>query len=616
MCGIYGCVGANAILKTLNGIKKLEYRGYDSAGIGFFSYDFKLNPKINKFEKNVKCFSSGLNVVRSEGEIFKLEKVLNELKPKSQIAIGHTRWATHGKPSEKNSHPHYSENGNWVVVHNGIIENYVELKNQLKGLRFYSETDTEIVAKMLSYNFDGDVLKTIKNVCDKLSGSYAFAIIYAKTPNVIYVAKNNSPCVVGCGDNLGIVCSDLTSCENLENLYVLPNKTFAKVGANLIEVFDNNLNKITLPKVKKEVDVKNDNLEKYKHYMLKEINEIPVAIENTVANYNNFEKFRKALPKSVVRKTKQILIIACGTAYHSGLMGKKLMEENLNIKTDVEIASEFRYKNFKPNKNTLAIFVSQSGETADTIKAVKLCKAYGLKTVALTNVKNSSICFEVDYCLFTHAGREIAVASTKAYNCQVAAFYLISSYFKAVLTGNESLVFEESKKLIETAKVIKNNKVEEICKSIATEIKDSKSAYMIGRNVDYYLALEASLKLKEISYIHCEAQPAGELKHGTISLIDPNTFVFAFVTQNSIKEKTISNINEVVSRGGKVIVLSQLKLELDKKLHKFVSLPKVDETYMPLVLVVYMQLVAYYTSLSLGLNPDKPRSLANSVTVE
>jgi glucosamine--fructose-6-phosphate aminotransferase (isomerizing) len=197
MCGIYGCVGTNAISKTLNGIKKLEYRGYDSAGIGFFSYDFKLNPKINKFEKNVKCFSSGLNVVRSEGEISKLEKVLNELKPKSQIAIGHTRWATHGKPSEKNSHPHYSENGNWVVVHNGIIENYVELKNELKGLKFYSETDTEIVAKMLSYNFDGDVLRTIKSVCDKLNGSYAFAIIYAETPNTIYVAKNNSPCVVG-----------------------------------------------------------------------------------------------------------------------------------------------------------------------------------------------------------------------------------------------------------------------------------------------------------------------------------------------------------------------------------------------------------------------------------
>lgn len=616
MCGIYGCVGTDAVAKTLSGIKKLEYRGYDSAGISFFGYGFKLNTQIKKYEKNIKCFASGLNIIKSQGEISKLEQIVNVVKPKSQIAIGHTRWATHGKPTCENSHPHYSENGNWVIVHNGIIENYVELKQQLTGLKFYSETDTEVVAKMLSYHFDGDVLNTIKTVCSKLTGSYAFAIIYAKTPDKIYVAKNNSPCVVGYGNNMGVVCSDLTSVEDIENLYVMPNKTFAQVSSTGVQVFDNDLNPIELIKVKKDKQNNTNNLNGYSHYMLKEIKEIPVAIENTVASYNCFEKVRKNLPKSIVKKTKEILIIGCGTAYNAGLMGKKIFEENLNIKTDVEIASEFRYKNFKPHKNTLAVFVSQSGETADTIKAVKLCKAYGLKTVAITNVKNSSICFEVDYCLYTNAGKEIAVASTKAYNCQVVMFYLLTAYFKAILCDKEDLVFEESKKLIEIAKLIKTNKPDNVCKSVAQEIKNSQSIYMIGRNTDYYLTLEASLKLKEISYIHCEAYPAGELKHGTLSLIDDNTFVFAFVTQTSVKEKTISNINEVVTRGGKVVVLSSYNLELDRKPYKFITLPKTNEYYMPLVAVVYMQLIAYYTSISLGINPDKPRSLAKSVTVE
>lgn len=615
MCGIYGFVGENAIEKTLNGIKKLEYRGYDSSGISFFNYEFKLNDNISKFSKNIESFKNGLNIIKEEGEISKLEKIIKSVKPKSKIAIGHTRWATHGKPSVANSHPHHSENGDWVVVHNGIIENYLELKEELKGLKFYSETDTEVIAKMLSYNFDGDVFSTIKNVCTKLVGSYALAILYARTPNKIYVAKSNSPCVVGSENGKGVVCSDLSSVEDIENLYVLPNNSYAEVSSNNIKIFDKDLNLTKIDSIKNSKVDNSDNMGKYSHFMLKEINEVPVSIEKTVAKYNTLEKLRKALPKRVINQTKEILIIGCGTAFHAGLIGKRLLEEVCNIKTNVDIASEFRYKNYVPNKNTLAIFVSQSGETADTLKAVKLCKAYGLTTVAITNVKNSSICFETDYCIYTSAGKEVAVASTKAYSCQMAVFYLLSAYFKAVQTCNEELVFEEAKNLIEVAKQIKPSLITNECKAIAHEIKDSQSLYMIGRNVDYYLSMEASLKLKEISYIHSEAYPAGELKHGTISLIDKDTFVFTILTQNSIKEKTLSNATEVVSRGGKVILFTNLKVD-KSKYYKVVELPKISEFYVPILLITYMQLIAYHTSLLLGNNPDKPRSLAKSVTVE
>lgn len=615
MCGIYGYVGSNALTQTLNGIKNLEYRGYDSAGIAFNSYNFKLNDNIKNFKDNVFLLNNGFNIIKQQGEIKKLEEIINTLKPKSEIAIGHTRWATHGKPSVVNSHPHFSENKNWIVVHNGIIENYLELKKELSQVKFSSETDTEVVAQLLSKFYNGDVLQTLKCVCDKLVGSYALAVMHISQPNKIYVAKLNSPCVVGCGKNHGVVCSDLNSIGKTEKVFVLPNNTFSIVEKGKVEIFNNKLELITLKPVKNASENVGGGLNGYSHYMLKEINEIPNAIKNTVVNYNTFNKIKKALPKKVVKSLKNVLIVGCGTAYHAGLMGKRILEDVNEIKTDVEIASEFKYNNFKPKKGTLAIFISQSGETADTIKAVRLCKAYGLKTVAITNVKNSSICFEVDYCLFTSAGKEVAVASTKAYNCQVAMFYLISAYLKALNTDAEGIVLEESKKLVEIANLISELDFSET-KQVAEKIKNSKSLYMIGRGLDYNLALEASLKLKEISYIHSEAYPAGELKHGTISLIDQNTFVFAFITQPHIKEKTLSNVWEVVSRGGKVVLFSQFKLDGVNKLDKFIKLPKFDEFYMPLVLVVYMQLIAYHTSLYVGNNPDKPRSLAKSVTVE
>lgn len=615
MCGIFGYIGNNAIENTLNGLKNLEYRGYDSAGISFLSSSFKLNKDISNFKENVFDLNNGFNAIKQCGEIKKLEDILIKLKPKSNLSVGHTRWATHGMPSIKNSHPHFSSNKKWIIVHNGIIENYLELKKELKTNKFESETDSEIVAHLLSENYNGNTLETIKTVCNKLVGSYAFVIINTNEPNKIFVAKQNSPCVVGFGKNYSVVCSDINSVGKTENLFNLPNGYFACLEKGSVTVYNENLTETKLKPLKYNSKNDNNNLNGFKHYMLKEINEIPTAIKNTVVNYNNFLKLKKSLPKKVVSKAKNILIIGCGTAYHAGLVGKRIFEEVNEIKTDVEIASEFRYSNFKPNKNTIVFFVSQSGETADTLKAVKLCKAYGLTTVAITNVKNSSICFETDYVLYTSAGKEVAVASTKAYNSQVTMFYLISAYFMAVKQDMENLVFNESKKLIEIADEIANLNLTKITSKVADEIKDSKTVYMVGRIADYNTALESSLKLKEISYIHSEAYPAGELKHGTISLIDNNTFVFAFLTQQTVKEKTLSNLEEIVSRGGKVIVLSQFKLN-NNNFYKVIKLPNIDEFYMPLVSVVYMQQIAYYTSLKLGNNPDKPRSLAKSVTVE
>ena len=615
MCGIYGYVGVNALTQTLKGLKNLEYRGYDSAGIAFFNKEFKLNTKLNNFTENVFLLKNGFNIIKQQGEISKLEAIINSLKPKSEITIGHTRWATHGKPSVLNSHPHFSLDKSWIVVHNGIIENYLELKTELKNINLQSETDTEIITHLLEKYYSGNILETIKIVCGKLIGSYALAIINVNEPNKIYVAKQGSPCVVGYGKDFGVVCSDLNSVGKAEKVYVLPNNYFCVVEKGKVEIFNNNLEKVSIKEVKTNTDSLSGGLNGFKHYMLKEINEIPTAIKNTVVNYNTFNKLKKALPKKLFKNLKNILIIGCGTAYHAGLIGKRILEDVNGINTNVEIASEFRYNNFKPPKNTLAIFISQSGETADTIKAVKLCKAYGLKTVAITNVKNSSICFEVDYCLFTSAGKEVAVASTKAYNCQLTMFYLISAYLKALNAEAEGLVLDESKKLVEIANLIDKSDFSETL-MVAEQIKDSKSLYMVGRGVDYSLALEASLKLKEISYIHSEAYPAGELKHGTISLIDKNTFVFAFITQPHIKEKTLSNVSEVVSRGGKVVLFSQFKIDNVNGLTKTIKLPKCDEFYLPLVLVVYMQLIAYHTSVLIGNNPDKPRSLAKSVTVE
>lgn len=612
MCGIYGYIGKNSVKHVLEGIKRLEYRGYDSAGVAFV--DSKFKGTFDDSQSNVRKLSDGLSIIKEKGQIKILENLLSKFEIKSSIAIGHTRWATHGKPETCNSHPHFSSNGKWAIVHNGIIENYLELKKKLQGVTFTSETDSEVVAHLLEKEFNGDVLSTLQNVCTALQGSFAFAIIFSKEPDRIYVARRNSPVVVGVAKERGVVCSDLGSIKDVEEAYLLENDNFAVLEKGNVQIFDKNLKRIKLKNLFNNNNNSVISLGKHKHHMLKEIDEIPQAIENTVGYYNRFEKIKKSLPMTIAKKVKNILIIGCGTAYHAGLVGKQLFEE-LGIKSEAYIASEFRYGNYVAIPNTLAVFVSQSGETADTIKALELCKGMGIKTLAITNVKNSSICFEADYCFYTYAGPEIGVASTKAYDCQLAMFYLLASYFDEIKNGNENKVRKEARALLECAQLVKSNRNKRLCQSIARKIANCQSIFMLGRGLDYSIAQEASLKLKEVSYIHCEAYASGELKHGTISLIDERKYVFAFVTQQKLRQKALSNIAEVISREGKVLVFTNNEEKI-KGVEKTIKLPAFEERFAPIVTLHYMQLISYYTSVYLGHNPDKPRSLAKSVTVE
>ncbi len=606
MCGIYGYIGEKSVCEVMKGIKRLEYRGYDSAGIA-------IQTDLPFAEDGNTRNGDGITTIKNKGEISNLEKIVLNRVVKSNVAIGHTRWATHGQPNIKNSHPHLSHDGKWAIVHNGIIENYLELKEQLSSDFFVSETDTEVVAQMLEKYYNGDVLSTIKMVCEKLKGSYAFAIITSHCKNKIFVARQNSPVVVGYGKNYSVVCSDINSIKG-DRILMIENGQFAVLEKGKLSVYDNCLKEIDINELGEIEKAGGEKLGDYSHYMQKEIEEIPIAIKRTVKAYANVETLEKILPKKRFEKIKNILIIGCGTAYHAGLVGQRLFEEE-GIFCESAIASEFRYKPFTERKNTLAIFVSQSGETADTIGALKLCKQKGLKTLAITNVKNSSITFAADYCIYTNAGSEIGVASTKAYNCQLAVFYILSKYFNYLKHGDLKAYDEEIKNLRRIAKLIKYNDNKHICSKLAQKIHKARSIYMIGRGLDYNIAQEASLKLKEISYIHCEAYPAGELKHGTISLIDKNTFVFAFVTQEKIKDKTFGNINEVVAREGKIILFSPFD-NANKKVCEEVKVPKIKERYYPLFIINYLQLISYYTALLLGNNPDKPRSLAKSVTVE
>lgn len=596
MCGIFGMIGdSNVFDSVLKGIAGLEYRGYDSAGIGFVD-------------------GGKIKVIKSVGEIKNLISETNKQNYISTNCIAHTRWATHGKPIKKNAHPFLSLNGEFCLVHNGIIENYLELKKTLT-CSFSSDTDSEVVLRLIEKHYVGDMLKTLVKVCKMLKGSFALAVISALQPDKIFVAKMVSPCVVGMGENGSVVCSDINGMGKVSYAHVLENNNFAVLEKNNIKIYDQNLNEIKLKNVKVS-DTKIDNKGKFNHFMQKEIYEIPESIINTVNQYSTIKSLEKALPKSVVKQTKNIIIVGCGTAFHAGLMGRKIFEQHLNINIKNELASEFIYSNFIPQKHTLMIFVSQSGETADTLKALKQAKQYGLKTVAITNVKNSSISFIADYCLYTCAGAEVAVASTKAYESQLVMFYLLAAYFNGVLNNNLGNNMEfVTKSLIDIAKNINLVKTNVVANKIAKEIYLSQNLYMIGRSCDYISALEASLKLKEISYIHSEAYAGGELKHGTISLIDNNTFVFAFLTNKELLEKSLSNVNEVISRGGKVILLSQYDVKCDG-VFKIIKLSNASDFYMPLVLIVLMQLVAFHVSVLRGLNPDKPRSLAKSVTVE
>ena len=590
MCGIIGYIGEkNPIEVLINGLKCLEYRGYDSAGIALKEKD-------------------QIEVIKSVGKIVNLEEKLKnqELIP-SHLGIAHTRWATHGKPSEKNAHPHTV--GNVTLVHNGIIENAEELREKLKkeGVTFNSETDTEVITALINKYYENDPVEAINKALDEVKGSYALGILFQGSDD-LYAVRKDSPLIVGLGKEENFIASDIAAIIDYTNKYLLLEER---------EIAHITKNKVTITKDGKTVEkeVQTTNMERdakdkcgYDHYMLKEIMEEPVVLEKTFKPYlENLDK----LPN--LTDYEEIHIVACGSAMYAGMIGKALLEEYANTKVEIDVASEYRYKNIIYDRKTLVILISQSGETADTIAAMRKAKENKVETLAIVNVKTSTIARESDNQIFIEAGPEIAVATTKAYILQVGIMALLA--YKTALTKGlvkeEHRVLEEAEKLPRLIKEVLDRRDE--YKKIAKEIYTSEDIFFIGRKIDYATSMEGSLKLKEVSYIHSEAYQAGELKHGTISLIEEGMPVFAIITDEEIKDKTVSNIEEVKSRGAKTIIISNESWD-NQKLQ--IVVPKISPYFQPILIVPTLQLIAYETAKLRGCDIDKPKNLAKSVTVE
>lgn len=597
MCGIVGYIGKeNAIEVLINGLEKLEYRGYDSAGIAFLTDNIK--------------------IIKNKGKIKNLKNKVN-LDEKSTLGIGHTRWATHGEANETNAHPH--QVGKITLVHNGIIENYEKIKKELinKGYTFKTETDSEVGCALLDflYQKNQDMIQSIEEFKSIVKGSYALGIICSDDKDTLYAIKNASPLIIGVGDKENFIASDVPAILKYTNKYItLDDLEFAKITKDKIECY-NKKNKVIEKDIKMfsgdAMDIEKNG---YEHFMLKEIHEEPSVIKKTFDKYIDNNKIDDKIPD--LSKYKKITIVACGSAYHAGLIGKNLIENYANVPVYVEIASEYRYKKHFFDKKELVIVVSQSGETADTLASLKLAKENKIDTLGIINVKESSIARESDIVLYTEAGNEIAVATTKAYSAQVALLSLISL---TIASKNELLNKDEKLEILKEIKLLPN-KIEQLIntdnyKKIAEEIYKDDDIFFLGRGIDYAIALEGSLKLKEISYIHSEAYAAGELKHGTISLIDKGTPVIAIITDNNIKDKTISNVKEVKARGAKTILISNENLDnscFDKK----VIIPNAHPLLQPLLTVIPLQLIAYEVAKLRNCDIDKPKNLAKSVTVE
>ena len=590
MCGIIGYIGTKSPIETLiNGLKCLEYRGYDSAGIALKEKD-------------------QIEVIKSVGKIVNLEEKLKnqELIP-SHLGIAHTRWATHGKPSEKNAHPHTV--GNVTLVHNGIIENAEELREKLKkeGVTFNSETDTEAITALINKYYENNPVEAINKALDKVKGSYALGILFQGSDD-LYAVRKDSPLIVGLGKEENFIASDIAAIIDYTNKYLLLEER---------EIAHITKDKVTITKDGKTVEkeVQTTNMERdakdkcgYDHYMLKEIMEEPVVLEKTFKPYlENLDK----LPD--LTNYEEIHVVACGSAMYAGMIGKALLEEYANTKVEIDVASEYRYKNIIYDRKTLVILISQSGETADTIAAMRKAKENKVETLAIVNVKTSTIARESDNQVFIEAGPEIAVATTKAYILQVGIMALLA-YKTALAKGlvkEEHKVLEEAEKLPRLIKEVLDRRDE--YKKIAKEIYTSEDIFFIGRKIDYATSMEGSLKLKEVSYIHSEAYQAGELKHGTISLIEEGMPVFAIITEEEIKDKTVSNIEEVKSRGAKTIIISNESWD-NQKLQ--IVVPKISPYFQPILIVPTLQLIAYETAKLRGCDIDKPKNLAKSVTVE
>ena len=580
MCGITGFVGKNSIRNTMIGLKSLEYRGYDSAGIAFINN--------NKVE-----------VLKEEGKIDNLESLIN-YDLNSIISIAHTRWATHGAANKINAHPHSA--GKITLVHNGIIENYEELKNKYKDYKFISETDTEVIAVLINelYSEYKDMLKTLNKAIEILKGSYALAIINSDYPNTLYAVRKDSPLIVGVKDNDTMLASDVPAILHFTNkYYLLDNYDIVKVDSEGVRFYNDNkeiTKRINFYDNSSDITSKNG----YDHYMLKEIHEEPSVFRNTLKEYI---KNNKIVNMFDISKYDEIEIVACGSAYHAGCLGKHYIEEYANIKTSVYYASEYRYTKHFYNSNTLVIVISQSGETADTLAALKMANDNNVDTLGIVNVYKSSIAREAKYVIYTKAGIEISVATTKAYMAQSLTLLLLALNVK-----QDSSIIKELFKIPSILTKYINTSYKKIAKVIAKY----NHIFYLGREIDYYLALEGSLKLKEISYIHSEAYPAGELKHGTISLMDTNTLVISVVINDNIKEKTISNLKEVMARDTNVIAITNTSGDFyDYKVDIMEN-----DVLTPFIVMIPMQLIAYEVARIKGYDIDKPRNLAKSVTVE
>lgn len=589
MCGIVGYIGKNdnAIDVLLSGLSRLEYRGYDSAGIAYVS-----NGKIN--------------IKKEKGKIRNLkEKIDNNIK--SNIGIGHTRWATHGKPSKVNSHPHSV--GDITLVHNGIIENYVTLRKELidNGYKFRSETDSEVAAALLDYLYksSSSINDAIIKFMDEVEGAYAIGFIVKNNYDKLYAIKNKSPLIIGIGHNENYIASDVPAIIDYTNkYYLLDDEEFALIDKDKVAIYDKS-GKIKDKDIKTYNSTKTDiDLSGYKHFMLKEIHEESEVIRRMIASYSN----DSSIPD--LSKYKNITIVGCGSAMHAALVGKYLIENFANIPVDVEIASEFRYKKLFLDDTSLVIAISQSGETADTLEAVKISKRYKAYTLGIVNVEDSSIARETDSVLYTKAGPEIAVATTKAYLSQITLLSFIANRLSMIKDNTFSDDLKSLPILIE--KIIDNDQLYD---DISNVLYKHEDVFFIGRGIDYSISMEASLKLKEIAYIHSEAYPAGELKHGTISLIDKNTPVIGIATDEDIISKTISNIKEVKARGANVILLTNSNEDYDC-FDTLIKIPKINPLLQPILNIIPLQLIAYMTADKRGCDIDKPRNLAKSVTVE
>lgn len=579
MCGICASISTeNQVGNVISGLLNLEYRGYDSSGIAYI--------------KNDKIYA-----VKSVGQIKNLEKKVDDIS--SGIVIGHTRWATHGKVSEQNAHPHFSESGKVAIVHNGIIENFEELKSkELRGVKFVSQTDTEVFANLIEKQ-KGSPIERLMSACKLVKGSFAVAVLFAGESE-IYLAKRNSPLAVAVNEKCTMTASDISVFANkFESCFVLEDDEFAVLKLKNVDFFDKNGKKIDKkPLFINDIDFEEENLDK-KHFMLKEINEQPMMLRKTYFKYFSedcgidFLKFKKF---------KSFHFVACGTAYHSCLMGARYIKQFCKKDCQVSIASEFRYDKNILAKNCLYIFVSQSGETADTIACAKLVGDMGYTTMAVTNVSYCSLNKIVDFVLPTYAGKEVAVASTKAYTAQVFTLLI----FALKLSGKDFQKALKNFVLSFSVTDFQEQLIEEVCKF--------KKVFFIGRGQDYVASLEGALKLKEIGYLNCVGMAGGELKHGTLALIDDETLVVAISTSKALQTKLESNIQEICARGGKVLLLSQYETNITVDYE--VVLKEFEEYFMPIVSIVPLQLLAFKYSVKLGYNPDKPRNLAKSVTVE